>query len=97
MRSRIQLLAIVADLEMQMGTARVAGIADSSNHLPTLDRLALADIDVAQVCVIGRKAIGVVDHDQVTIAHIGPACKTDKASISRQSWLVVWLTSSPLS
>lgn len=84
MSSRIQLLAIVANLEMQMGTGGVTGIAHSANHLPTLNRLSLTDIDIAQVRVIGGKAVGMVDHDQVTIAHIGPARKTDKAPVSRQ-------------
>jgi hypothetical protein len=54
---------LLANFEVEVGTGAKAGAADAADHLPTLDRLATGDDQLAQVSVECSQSATVLDHD----------------------------------
>src|SRR5690606_22434914 len=65
---RVDLGAVAADLEMQVGTGRIAGRADQADAAALGDRVARSHVDAAQVGIEGVHAVRVAKLDEVAIA-----------------------------
>src|SRR5690242_8030932 len=62
---RIDRLAVVADLEVQLGPLGLAGAAREADALALADVLAFGDGDLAEEAVGGVPAVAVIDDDDL--------------------------------
>ena len=67
---RINHLALVADLIMQMRASGSSGISDFSNHLTALNALTGFNMHLTCVRVLGNKLIGMCNLNKVAIGTI---------------------------
>ena len=79
---RVELGAVVDELEVQVRPGRVASRADCADRSALKYTHSAGNPDAAQVSVRRLPAVAVVDDDQVAVAEIAPARVDDHTGVS---------------